>query len=182
MPRIGTEAVSGAATEAKQDTEITALQLIDDLRNTLGSVNTDDLQIDVKTAPVIKTQADAVLTFYAAAVKTASENSAGQASDKFKDGLLEVNVTAVSGTTPTLIVEVETSEDDVTYFHSATLTEKLVAGSLTRLTAPTTEAQIQTVSKHKMWLNNLSRYTRLALTIGGTTPSFTITAKVTPYA
>lgn len=29
---------------------VTALQLIDDLRNALGSVNTDDLQVDIKTS------------------------------------------------------------------------------------------------------------------------------------
>jgi len=39
---------AGGATAAHQVTEITALQLIDDLRNALGSVNTDDLQVDVK--------------------------------------------------------------------------------------------------------------------------------------
>uniref|UniRef100_A0A6H1ZNS6 Uncharacterized protein n=1 Tax=viral metagenome TaxID=1070528 RepID=A0A6H1ZNS6_9ZZZZ len=42
---------TGASTSANQTTMITALQLIDDLRNSLGSVNTDDLQVDVKTAP-----------------------------------------------------------------------------------------------------------------------------------
>lgn len=42
--------ITGYATSAKQDTMITALQLIDDLRNALGSVNTDDLQVDVKTS------------------------------------------------------------------------------------------------------------------------------------
>lgn len=41
---------TGAATAANQTTEITALQLIDDLRAALGSVNTDDLQVDVKTS------------------------------------------------------------------------------------------------------------------------------------
>ena len=41
---------TGAATAANQATEITALQLIDDLRNALGSVDTDDLQVDVKTS------------------------------------------------------------------------------------------------------------------------------------
>jgi len=182
MPRVGTEITSGAAIEAKQDTQITALQLIDDLRNALGSVNTDDLQIDVKTMPVIKTQADAVLTFYSAAVKTASENSASQASDAFRDAMLVVNVTAVSGSTPTLIVAVETSDDNITWFHNTILVDKERPGSLTRLTAPTDEAKITTVSKHIAWLNNLSRYTRLVLIIGGTTPSFTITAEVTPYA
>jgi len=40
-----------AATATNQTTMITALQLIDDLRAALGSVNTDDLQVDVKTYP-----------------------------------------------------------------------------------------------------------------------------------
>ncbi|MCK4722492.1 MAG: hypothetical protein KAT75_04270 [Dehalococcoidia bacterium] len=39
---------AGGATAAHQVTMITALQLIDDLRNALGSVNTDDLQVDIK--------------------------------------------------------------------------------------------------------------------------------------
>ncbi len=49
--------ISGFATSAKQDTMITALQLIDDLRAALGSVNTDDLQVDVKTMPTTTVQA-----------------------------------------------------------------------------------------------------------------------------
>lgn len=40
---------TGAATEAKQDTMITALQLIDDLRNALTSVGTDELDVNVET-------------------------------------------------------------------------------------------------------------------------------------
>jgi len=39
---------TGASTSAKQDTMITALELIDDLRGALGSVDTDDLKVDVK--------------------------------------------------------------------------------------------------------------------------------------
>ncbi len=38
---------AGAATAAKQDTMITALQLIDDLRNALAAVATDQLRIDL---------------------------------------------------------------------------------------------------------------------------------------
>ena len=49
--------LTGFATSAKQDTMITALQLIDDLRAALGSVNTDDLQVDVKTMPTVTVQA-----------------------------------------------------------------------------------------------------------------------------
>ena len=45
---LGSALPAGAATAANQVTEITALQLIDDLRNALGSVNTDDLQVDIK--------------------------------------------------------------------------------------------------------------------------------------
>lgn len=46
----------GVATAANQTTMITALQLIDDLRNALGSVDTDDLQVDIKTAPTLTVQ------------------------------------------------------------------------------------------------------------------------------
>lgn len=41
---------TGAATAANQLTEITALQLIDDLRNALHSVNTDHLEVNVGTS------------------------------------------------------------------------------------------------------------------------------------
>ena len=121
------------------------------------------------------------LTIYDAAVKTVSENSEAKV-NFYKTGLLEIDITAVSGTTPTLVVEVETSEDGTTWFHNTTVTDKKRQGNLTRLTAPTDEAKITTVSKHITWLEKLSKYYRLALTIAGTTPSFTITAKVTSYA
>lgn len=47
MPRIGTTAAAGAATEAKQDTQIVALQLIDDLQKALASIATDQLRVDI---------------------------------------------------------------------------------------------------------------------------------------
>lgn len=51
MTRLGDETSPAAGTLAKLLTDaLTALQLIDDLRNALGSVNTDDLQVDVKTS------------------------------------------------------------------------------------------------------------------------------------
>lgn len=122
-----------------------------------------------------------IIVVYNAIAKTASENGTSYLTHPFKNGLLEVDVTAVSGTTPTLIVSVETSEDGTTWFHNTILADKERQGSLTRLTAPTDEAKITTVTKHIAWLMNLSRYARLVLTIGGTTPSFTITAKLTLY-
>lgn len=41
---------AGASTSAKQDTMITALQLIDDLRNALDSVGTDELDVNVESS------------------------------------------------------------------------------------------------------------------------------------
>lgn len=123
-----------------------------------------------------------IITFYNNATKTASENSASYLIHPHKEGILEVDVTAVSGTSPTLVIAVETSEDGTTWFHNTILADKDRQGNLTRLTAPTDEAKITTVSKHVCWLKNLSRYVRFVLTIAGTTPSFTITAKGTFYA
>ena len=50
MDNLSPVDVSALATHAKQDTMITALQTIDDLAGALGSVNTDDIQVDVKTS------------------------------------------------------------------------------------------------------------------------------------
>lgn len=44
---------SGAATSAKQDTMITALQLIDDLRAALDSVGTDELDVNIEDFPAL---------------------------------------------------------------------------------------------------------------------------------
>lgn len=60
--------LTGFATSANQTTMITALQLIDDLRNALGSVNTDDLQVDVKTSAL---PTDAATETTLGAIKTA---------------------------------------------------------------------------------------------------------------
>lgn len=122
-----------------------------------------------------------IIVIYNAAVKTASEDGISYLIHPFQNGILEVNVTAASGTTPTLIITIETSEDGTTWFHNTILSDKERQGNLTRLTVPTDEAKITTVSKHIAWLYNLSRYMRLTLTIAGTTPSFTITAKATLY-
>ncbi len=62
--------LTGFATSANQATMITALQLIDDLRAALGSVNTDDLQVDVKTSAL---PTDAATQTTLALVKTAVE-------------------------------------------------------------------------------------------------------------
>ena len=100
----------------------------------------------------------------------------------FNKGLLQLRVTAVSGSSPTLIPAIETSEDGHNWFHNAILIDKTREGDLTRLTAPTDEAKITTTGYYVQWLGELSNYFRLKHTVGGTTPTFTITEKVTLYA
>jgi len=139
-------------------------------------------QVDVLSQPNIRAQEATNITFYSAAVKTESENSASQDTSKYRNAMLIVDVTAVSGTTPTLVIQVQTSPDGTNWYHNSMVTDKDREGSLTRLTAPTDEAKITTVSSHICWCKDLSKYTRLALTITGTTPSFTVSAVMTPYA
>lgn len=90
---------AGAGTSANQTTMITALQLIDDLRNALGSVNTDDLQVDVKTVPAdvdirdLTPAQDGVLVwgFDGAAIHQIKTDAAGD---------LQVDVKTFGATTP----------------------------------------------------------------------------------
>jgi hypothetical protein len=102
----------------------------------------------------------------------------------FKRALLTLNVTAVPQTTPQLLLDVETSEDDTTYFFNRRLADKDRQGNLTRTTAPVDEHLITTVSKHVFELDNLSRYVRLncvTFSGSGTPATFTVAAKITLY-
>lgn len=69
---------------------------------------------------------------------------------------LYLNVTAASGTTPTLTVTVEDSPDGQTWYTLATFTQA---------TGVTSEA--------KRVLDPFGRYLRVSYTVGGTAPSFT---------
>lgn len=68
---------------------------------------------------------------------------------------LVVTTSAVSGTTPTLDLTVETSHDGSTWRSHGTL------------------AQITATGTQRKSFGGLDRYARLAWTVGGTTPSFT---------
>lgn len=123
-----------------------------------------------------------LITFYSAVAKTASENGSSVLVPDFKRALITANITAVAGTSPTLIIGFETSEDDTTWFHNGIVVDKDRQGSLTRTSAPTDEAKITTVTKHILWLTHFSKYLRPYLTITGSAgQSFTITLKGTFY-
>jgi hypothetical protein len=73
---------------------------------------------------------------------------------------LQLNVTAASGTTPTLDVAIQTSYD---------------AGVTDAARAVASFAQKTAVSAERKAFVGLDRYVRFVATIGGTTPSFTFT-------
>lgn len=99
----------------------------------------------------------------ASAARTASTTSgpvaaAGQATV----AVLAVHCTAASGTTPTLDVSLEESADGDSW-------SAITGSGITQLTAAGNKMATALVTKN---------YVRAAVTIGGTTPSFTFSASV----
>ena len=105
---------------------------------------------------------DASLLFHDAAALTATGNSAALDVKKTPvDGVtVEIAVTAASGTTPTLDVTIQESNDNSTWRNV------------------TTFPQITGTGRFFRRVSSGFRYLRLARTVGGTTPSFTVTAGV----
>ena len=106
---------------------------------------------------------------------TASENSAAFNCEEFSECTIVCVVSAASGTTPTLVPEVEISGDGTNWIHRKTIVDTETEGDLTRLTAPTVEGKIQgTGTFNCQIVDNLGKYMRVGLTVGGTDPSFTV--------
>lgn len=91
----------------------------------------------------------------AAAITTATSETIDYSVEKFGNAEVALIVTAWTGTTPTLDVDVEVSYDEITWFTSA---------SFTQATGATTW-EILDVAKR--W-----KFMRFTYTIWGTTPSF----------
>jgi hypothetical protein len=94
----------------------------------------------------------------ASAARTTSSNSAAVevGNRSHLRGLL-LTVSAASGTTPTLDVQVQTSNDGSTGW-------TIVGTAFTQATGTTTQRKT---------FSSLDRFVRVAWTLGGTTPSFT---------
>lgn len=105
---------------------------------------------------------DTNLLFHNAAALTATGNSSGLDVQKTPAGgvWVEIVVSAVSGTSPTVDFKVQESNDDSTYNDVVTF------------------AQITATGRHARLVQSKKRYLRLARAIGGTTPSFTVTAGI----
>lgn len=106
---------------------------------------------------------DSNLLFHNAAALTATGNSSVLDIKKTdSEGVwVEIVVTAASGTTPTADFKVQESDDNVTFNDVVTFPQ---------FTTATGRVARKVQSKR--------RYLRLARTIGGTTPSYTVTAGI----
>lgn len=99
-----------------------------------------------------------VVTVKASAATTTTGNTAGFPTGYQNSVDIFVDITAVSGTTPSMTVTVEWSNDNATWFASDP------ADTFTAATAAQKRVKEFTVK---------GQYARLAYTISGTTPSFT---------
>lgn len=102
----------------------------------------------------------AITTPFASAARTATASSElDHTVENFDEATLCVNVTAASGTSPTLAVSYEISPDGGTTWFTHT------AG-----------ATITAAGNQVIQLTGLGRASRVTATIGGTAPSFTFSA------
>ena len=96
------------------------------------------------------------------AARTSAGASTAFEVSRFTEALLFVDVSAASGSSPTLDLDVESgpADDELGYVH-------------------TEPAQITGTGKYLVKLTNLGAWLRLSWDIAGTTPSFTFEAKLT---
>jgi len=101
------------------------------------------------------------ITLLPSAARTTSGASDGSsAAAEFREANVLLDITAVSGTTPSLTVTVETSADGSTWFTHTAFSAKTATG------------------KDIQKLGNLGSYLRVSYAISGTTPSFTFSVVV----
>jgi len=114
-----------------------------------------------------------IVTAEASSAKTATGNGTTQTNFNHAGVFLWVNVTAVSGTTPTLTVRLQWSPDGGTTWVDLDTTNAQTA-SITGVTTAVLRVYPGLATTANASLNSvLPRTWRLAWTIGGTTPSFT---------
>jgi hypothetical protein len=92
------------------------------------------------------------------AVRTTNGSGTPVATDVHSTTRLDLNVTAASGTTPSMTVTVETSKDGATNW--------VAAGAF---------AAVTTTGVTRKTVGGLDRFVRVSWAITGTTPSFTFT-------
>ncbi len=117
---------------------------------------------DAETNTLPLSQKTTVFTLHASAAETATGQSAGVDLSTHREALAELNVTAVTGTSPTMTVSFQTSDDNADWYN--------LGDAFAGVTA--------VAKQNALRLTNVGRYLRAVWTIGGTTPSFTFTLKL----
>lgn len=102
------------------------------------------------------------LTLQASAANTATNSGAATDVGLFRELVVFLNVTAGSGTTPTLNVKIQTSDDGGTTWYD------VPSGAFTQATGVTTQI---------LSFTTFGDTVRCVSTIAGTTPSFTYAVK-----
>lgn len=91
---------------------------------------------------------------------TASENGSAVEVNDFNGVLAYLNVTAISGTSPSMTVALQDSPDGVTWYNAAQFTAVTAVGT------------------QRLVVANVGKYVRASVTLSGTTPSFTTNVQV----
>lgn len=103
------------------------------------------------------------LTLHASGASTVTSHTSSIEVGEYLEALVCLNCTAASGTTPTLTVTIQASDDQGTTWYN------LPGGAFTQLTTTGTQA---------IQINTFGDYIRANYVIAGTTPSFTFALKV----
>ena len=111
-------------------------------------------------AGIASDRATWVITDQSAVTMTATTTGTGWLVEKYTECSVFVDVTAASGTTPTLDVAIQTGPDNSIF---------VAHTSFTQITGVTTAAKNVTT---------VAQYLRLKYTIAGSSPSFTLTSKI----
>lgn len=115
---------------------------------------------------------------FSATARTASENSGNISDFDYTGGFFFLNVTAASGTTPTLDIKIQAKCNLTGIYYD------IPGAAFTQKTTATTDFLVVsdgvTVSANKAVSHPLPTYFRAVATIGGTTPSFTFSLVYCP--
>ena len=96
--------------------------------------------------------------YLTSAVRTSSGQSNGHNMAGFIEGRFLINVTAVSGTSPTMDCKAQFSWDNSTYYDT-----------------DASATQISSTGQYSIPVTNFGKYIRFDYEMGGTSPSFTFT-------
>lgn len=127
---------------------------------------------------------DVIVLHTTAAALTASTVGSGILVQPFRFGMLYLRPETVTGTSPNMLYKIETSPDNVSWYHCAILIDKDTTGTLTRTTSPTTTNEYKVTSSaysHMCQVDNMARYIRSNVVIDGTSPNFYVDAQLVLY-